>query len=159
MRIIQNIKIVKMFSSKSDEWETPQNLFDKLDSVYHFTLDPCATDYNHKCNKYYTLETNGLDKDWNGETVFVNPPYGKSIGKWVEKCYQEHLKGTVIVMLIPSRTDTRWFHKYIYKQPNVSIEFLKGRLKFVNRLFPSWREDGNFKISPAPFPSMIVIFN
>ncbi len=148
-----------MLSSKSNEWETPQDLFDKLNEKYHFTLDPCATDYNHKCSKYYTLETNGLNQDWSGETVFVNPPYGRSIGKWVQKCYEESLNGTKIVMLIPSRTDTEWFHKYIYNQPNIKIEFIQGRLKFINRLFPSYREDGNFKISPAPFPNMLVYFN
>jgi hypothetical protein len=69
--------------------------------------------YPHKCSKYYTKEDDGLNKDWAGEIVFVNPPYGKSIGKWVEKCYKENLKGTTIVMLIPARTDTSWFHNYL----------------------------------------------
>ena len=145
-----------MFSSKSDEWETPQDLFDKLNKEFNFTLDPCATKDNHKCNKYYTIEDDGLSKDWSGETVFVNPPYGRSIGKWVKKCYEEYLKGTTVVMLIPSRTDTKWFHQYIYNK--TEFRLLKGRLKFVNRLFPSWNEEGNYKLSPAPFPSMIVIY-
>ncbi len=145
-----------MLSNKSDEWETPQDLFNKLNNEFHFTLDPCSTDYNHKCAKYYTMESDGLIQDWSGEIVFVNPPYGHSIGKWVEKCYKEHLKGITIVMLIPSRTDTKWFHQYIWNK--AEIRFIKGRLKFINRLFPSWRKDGNFKISPAPFPSMIVIY-
>ncbi len=148
-----------MFSSKSDEWETPQDLFDKLNKEFNFTLDPCSTHENHKCDKYYTMEDDGLAKDWSGETVFVNPPYGRSIGKWVEKCYKENLKGVTVVMLIPARTDTSWFHNYIYNNPNVEIRFLKGRLKFVNRLLPSWNEDGEYKLSPAPFPSMIVVFN
>ena len=95
---------------------------------------------------------------WAGETVFCNPPYGKAIGKWVEKCYKENLKGVTVVMLIPARTDTSWFHKYIYNNPNVEIRFLKGRLKFVNRLLPSWNENGEYKLSPAPFPSMVVVF-
>lgn len=148
-----------MFSSKSDEWETPQNLFDKLNKEYNFTLDPCCTDDNHKCEKYYTLKDDGLSKDWSGETVFVNPPYGRSIGKWVKKCYEEHNKGITIVMLIPSRTDTTWFHSYIYEKPTVKVDYLKGRLKFVNRLFPTWNPESNYKLSPAPFPSMVVIFN
>jgi len=145
-----------MFSSKSDEWETPQDLFDKLNKEFNFTLDPCATKDNHKCFKYYTIEDDGLSKDWSGETVFVNPPYGRSIGKWVKKCYEEYLKGTTVVMLIPSRTDTKWFHQYIYNK--TEFRLLKGRLKFINRLFPSWNEEGNYKLSPAPFPSMIVVY-
>lgn len=145
-----------MFSSKSDEWETPQDLFNSLNDEFHFTLDPCSTHENHKCDKYYTQEDDGLSKDWAGETVFCNPPYGRSIGKWVEKCYKESLKGSTVVMLIPSRTDTTWFHKYIYNK--AEIRFLKGRLKFINRALPSWNEQGNYKLSPAPFPSMIVIF-
>ena len=145
-----------MFSSKSDEWETPQDLFNSLNDEFHFTLDPCSTHENHKCDKYYTQEDDGLSKDWAGETVFCNPPYGRSIGKWVEKCYKESLKGSTVVMLIPSRTDTTWFHKYIYNK--AEIRFLKGRLKFINRALPSWNEQGNYKLSPAPFPSMIVVF-
>lgn len=146
-----------MFSSKSDEWETPQDLFDKLNEEFGFTLDPCATDENAKCEKYYTMKDDGLSKDWSGEVVFVNPPYGRQIGKWVKKSYEEYLKGTTVVMLIPSRTDTRWFHDYIYGK--AEIRFLKGRLKFVNKLLPSYKENGEFKLSPAPFPSMIVVYN
>lgn len=147
-----------MASSKSDEWETPQELFDKLDEEFHFSLDPCCQKYNFKCDKHYTKEDDGLSKSWAGETVFCNPPYGKSIGTWVKKCYDEHVNHRVdVVMLIPSRTDTSWFHKYILNKAS-EIRFVKGRLKFVNRTFPSWREDGNFKVSPAPFPSMIVIY-
>lgn len=148
-----------MASSKSDEWETPQNLFDKLDSEFHFTLDPCCQAYNNKCLKYYTKKENGLEQSWAGETVFCNPPYGKAIGQWVKKCWEEFNENDVtIAMLIPSRTDTKWFHKYILGQAT-EIRFIQGRLKFVNRTFPSWRLDGNYKISPAPFPSMIVIYN
>jgi phage N-6-adenine-methyltransferase len=146
-----------MFSSKSDEWETPQELFDKLNKVFNFTLDPCSTHENAKCNKYYTKEDNGLSKDWSGEIVFCNPPYGNSISKWVEKCYKEGLKAVTVVMLIPSRTDTKWQHKYIFNNAKV-ICFIKGRLKFINRLLPSYKEDGNFNISSAPFPSQIVVF-
>lgn len=146
-----------MFSSVSNEWETPQDLFDKLNEEFHFTLDPCANEYNHKCDKYYTSKDDGLSKDWGGETVFVNPPYGRAIKDWVQKSYEESQKdNTKVVMLIPARTDTQWFHKYIYHK--AEIRFIKGRLKFVNRLLPSWREDGNFKLQPAPFPSMIVVF-
>lgn len=140
-----------MFSSASNEWETPIEFFQQLDAEFHFTLDPCCQEYSHKCNKYYTSEMNGLDKSWEGETVFCNPPYGREIGLWVQKCYEESLKpNTTVVMLIPARTDTRWFHNYIYQKNNVEVRFLQGRLKFVNRL-----QD---KPQPAPFPSMVVIF-
>lgn len=145
-----------MFSSISNEWETPDKLYNDLHKEFGFTLDPCATKENHKCDKFYTIDTNGLDKDWTGEIAFVNPPYGRQIGKWVKKCYEENKKGVLCVMLIPSRTDTKWFHSYIYGK--AEIRFLKGRLKFVNRLLPSYKEDGNFKLSPAPFPSMVVVF-
>lgn len=143
----------------SNEWETPIDLYQKLDDEFHFTLDPCCQEYNHRCEKYYTSDMDGYDKSWEGETVFCNPPYGREIGKWVKKCYEESKKsGICVVMLIPARTDTRWFHKYIYHQENVEIRFIRGRLKFINRMLPSWRPDGNFKVSPAPFPSMIVVF-
>lgn len=149
-------------SSKSNEWETPQDLFDKLNAAHHFTLDAAATDDNHKVDRYYTAQTDGLAHDWTGEVVFCNPPYGKEIGRWVEKCYNEAINhGVKIVMLVPSRTDTKWFHRFLYKQEDngINIKFLQGRLRFINRTFPSWRPDGNFKVSPANFPSMLVYFN
>lgn len=145
-----------MFSSKSNEWETPQDLFDKLNEFYHFNLDPASTDDNAKCDNHYTIEDDGLSKDWGGCNVFVNPPYGREIGKWVKKAYEESKKpNTKVVMLIPARTDTTWFHDYCLKG---KLMFLRGRLKFVNKAFPSYREDGDFKVSSAPFPSMIVVF-
>lgn len=131
-------------------WETPLKMFNKWNEEFHFTLDPCAEESTAKCDKFYTIEEDGLTKDWSDEVVFVNPPYGKEIGKWVEKCYNESLKGTTIVLLIPARTDTRYFHKFIYNKPNVEIRFLKGRLCFLL--------DGQ-RLNPAPFPSMLVIFN
>lgn len=149
-------------SSKSNEWETPQDLFDRLDATHHFTLDVAATDDNHKLPRYYTAQTDGLSHDWTGEVVFCNPPYGKEIGRWVEKCHNEAVNhGVKIVMLVPSRTDTKWFHRFLYKQETngINIKFLQGRLRFINRTFPSWRPDGNFKVSPANFPSMLVYFN
>jgi phage N-6-adenine-methyltransferase len=135
-----------MFSSETDLWATPQNFFDELDKEFHFTLDPCATPENAKCKKYYTVKEDGLKQDWQGETVFCNPPYGKAIKNWVKKCYEESRKpNTKVVMLIPARTDTKYFHEYIYKKAK-EIRFVKGRLKF-----------GCSKNS-APFPSMVVIF-
>lgn len=146
-----------MFSSISNEWETPKDFYEKLNDEFNFTLDPCCTKDNHKCDKFYTMEDDGLSKDWSGETVYVNPPYGRQIGKWVAKCWNEWtINKITCVMLIPSRTDTSWFHNYIYGV--AQIRFIEGRLKFINRLLPSWNGEENCKIYSAPFPSMIVIF-
>lgn len=135
-----------MYSSKSNEWETPQDLFNKLDEEFKFTLDPCSTDENAKCKKHYTIKEDGLSQSWGGgERVFVNPPYGRDIKKWVKKSWEEgRKKNTIVVMLIPARTDTSYFQDYIYNRSE--IRFISGRVKFG---------DGK---SGAPFPSMIVIF-
>ena len=134
-----------MFSSKTDLWSTPQEFYNKLNEEFNFNLDPCASNENHKCDKYFTMINNGLKQDWKGYKVFCNPPYGRKIKEWVKKCYEESLKpNTTIVMLIPSRTDTSYFHDYIYGK--AEIRFVRGRLKF-----------GDCKNS-APFPSMIIIF-
>ena len=134
-----------MFSSKTDLWPTPNDFFDKLNDEFHFTLDPCSTHENAKCYKHFTKEENGLLQDWGNEVVFCNPPYGRQIKDWVKKSYEESQKdNTTVVMLIPARTDTIYFHEYIYHK--AEIRFIKGRLKF-----------GNAKNS-APFPSMVVIF-
>ena len=134
-----------MFSSETDNWATPQDFFDQLNARFSFTLDPCADAKNHKCERYFTREDDGLNQDWGGNIVFCNPPYGREIGKWVKKCHDEAQKPqTVCVMLIPARTDTRWFHEYIYGK--AQIEFVRGRLKFGGG-------------GAAPFPAMVVIFN
>lgn len=133
-----------LFSSRTDEWETPQELFEKLDAEFHFDLDPCANEQNHKCKTWYGKQDDGLSKNWGGYRVFCNPPYGRGIGKWVQKAWEESKKpGTLAVMLLPARTDTRWFHDYCMKG---SVKFIRGRLRF-----------GKSRNS-APFPSMIVIF-
>ena len=133
-----------MMSSLTPEWATPQKLFDELNDEFHFTLDPCSTHENAKCERHYTKEDDGLSQDWGGQVVFCNPPYGRELPKWVKKCHDESKMGAIVVMLIPSRTDTAWFHDYIYGK--AEIRFIRGRLKF-----------GDSKNS-APFPSMIVIF-
>lgn len=136
-----------MFSSMTDQWATPQHFFDELNKEFGFTLDPCADEFNHKCDLWFDKQINGLKQSWGGQRVFCNPPYGRKISKWVEKCFVESQKeNTLCVMLIPARTDTKWFHDYIYNKPNVEIRFIKGRLKF-----------GDSKNS-APFPSMVVVF-
>ncbi len=151
-----------LFSSDTGEWETPQEFYDELNKFWRFNLDPCATKENAKCETYYTKEQDGLERDWcyvqyNPEykspylrypgRVFCNPPYGREIGQWVEKAVAEVQNGNaeVVVMLLPARTDTRWFHDYVL--PNAYlVRFVRGRLKF-----------GGSKNS-APFPSVVVVF-
>ena len=133
---MNNIQV--MFSKDSDEWGTPQALFDELNKEFSFTLDPCATAENHKCPKYFSMAEDGLKQNWGGQRVFCNPPYSK-IDKWVAKAfYETRNDNTLVVLLIPSRTDTRYFHNYIYGRSE--IRFIKGRLKF---------SDGK---GSAPFP-------
>lgn len=131
------------FSSKTPEWATPQDFFDALNAEFHFTLDTAATPENAKCKRYFTKESDGLAHSWDNETVFCNPPYGREIGKWVKK--GSEATGGGVVMLLPARVDTRWFHSYILGK--AEIRFIRGRLKF-----------GNSKNS-APFPSMVCIWN
>lgn len=133
-----------MFSSKTDLWGTPQDLFDELDAEFHFDLDVCALPENAKCERYYTPEQDGLVQEWAG-TCWCNPPYGRQTGKWVKKASE---CGTTVVMLIPARTDTKWFHDYIYGKEEV--RFLRGRLHFVSA--------GGAVMDAAPFPSMVVVF-
>ena len=132
-----------LYSSKTDMWETPQDLFNELDKEFHFDLDVCATQENAKCKRYYTPKQDGLSQPWDG-ICWCNPPYGRDIGQWVRRALFASFGGATVVMLLPARTDTKWFHDYIYNR--AEIRFVKGRLKF-----------GNSKNS-APFPSMIVIF-
>lgn len=135
------------FSSKSNEWATPQDFFDRLDSEFQFDLDPCSDGFNAKCERYFTKEDDGLAQDWHTHTrtaVFMNPPYGREIQDWVRKAYEESQKGATVVALIPSRTDTKYWHDYVMKAKEIRL--VKGRLKF-----------GDGKNS-APFPSAVVIF-
>ena len=137
-----------MFSSKSNDWETPADFYSQLDAEFGFTLDPCASQASAKCSSFYTADDDGLSKNWEGQTVFMNPPYGRKIGNWIQKAYEEGEKGnTRVVALIPARTDTKYWHNYCMKA--TEIRFVKGRLKFGK---------GNAKNS-APFPSAVVIFS
>lgn len=133
-----------LFSSRSDLWSTPQDLFEELNKEFSFDLDPCSTHENAKCHNHFTIEEDGLLMDWSGHSVFCNPPYGRDMYKWVRKCYNASLSCPVVVALLPSRTDTRWFHEFIYHR--AEIRFIKGRLKFGG------------SSNSAPFPSMIVIW-
>ena len=134
-----------LFSSKEEKWATPQDFFDKLNDEFHFTLDVAASPDNAKCANYFTEEQDGLVQSGGGHTVWCNPPYCRKTGLWVKKAYEEHQRtGCTVVMLLPSRTDVRWFHDYILDK--AEIRFIKGRLKF-----------GGSKNS-APFASIVVIY-
>lgn len=130
------------FSSATDLWATPQAFFDELNKEFGFELDVCALPENAKCEKYYTPEIDGLKQQWRG-ICWMNPPYGREIGAWMEKAYESSLEGATVVCLVPARTDTRWFHDFAMRG---EIRFIKGRLKF-----------GDSKNS-APFPSAVVVF-
>lgn len=140
-----------LLSSKNMNWCTPQDFFDRLDAEFHFVLDAAATEKSAKCAKFFTPETDGLAQSWDcgGGAVFCNPPYGRQIGKWVQKAFKESAGGYPIVLLIPARTDTTYFHDYIYGK--AEIRFIRGRLRFTD-------DNGN-AADPAPFPSMVVIYN
>lgn len=129
--------------AESVEWETPQDLFDILDEEFHFDVDVAATSTNAKCPVYFTKEQDALAQEWPG-ICFCNPPYGKGLDRWVRKALESATGGTTVVMLLPARTDTRWFHDYVL--PYAEIRFIKGRLKFGGQN------------APAPFPNMIVVF-
>ncbi|MGE3310918.1 MAG: DNA N-6-adenine-methyltransferase [Limisphaerales bacterium] len=131
------------FSSKTDEWPTPQWLFDALDREFGFTLDPCSTDANAKCPRHFTRAEDGLRQSWAGETVFMNPPYGEQIGRWMAKAHHAAVEErATVVCLVPARTDTKWWHAFAMKH---EIRLLRGRLRF-----------GEASAS-APFPSAVVV--
>jgi phage N-6-adenine-methyltransferase len=138
MRVMDDV----LFSSASNEWGTPQSLFDALDREFHFTLDPASTHENAKCKKHYTIEENGLAQSWDSEIVFLNPPYGRDIWRWIKKASESY---AVVVCLIPARTDTSYWQKYVFPIAD-EVRFLPGRVKF---------QGGKYS---APFPSAVVVF-
>ena len=134
-----------MFSSKEQTWETPIKFFDKVNEEFKFDIDVCAVPKTAKCSNYYTPEIDALKQEWKG-VCWMNPPYGREIGKWIEKAYNESAKGATVVCLIPARTDTKYWHEFIFPYAS-EIRFIKGRLKFGN------------SDNSAPFPSALVIFS
>lgn len=137
-----------LFSSECMTWETPQLFFNQINEEFNFTLDVCAFNENKKCDRFISPQENALTRNWdngdNKEICWMNPPYGRGIGVWIKKAYEQAERGNTIVALIPSRTDTKWFHEYIYNKHE--IRFIKGRLKFGD------------SVNAAPFPSMLIIF-
>jgi phage N-6-adenine-methyltransferase len=131
------------FSSATDVWSTPRELFALLDEEFHFTLDVCALPENAKCAVYFTPDDDGLRQEWRG-VIWMNPPYGRGIDRWIKKAWDAAVRGATVVCLLPARTDTRWWHQWVMQASEV--RFLKGRLRF-----------GNARHS-APFPSCLAIF-
>ncbi len=136
-----------MFSSASGEWSTPQDFFDALDDEFEFSLDAAATRENAKCEIFFTKEEDALSQYWKfGEgTVWLNPPYGRGIGAWFKKAYESSLEGVTVVMLVPARTDTSYWHRYVI-DTKAEVRFVKGRLKFGGHA------------NSAPFPSAVVVY-
>jgi phage N-6-adenine-methyltransferase len=133
-----------LFSSATDEWSTPQVFFNRLNRRYNFTLDSCATPENAKCPIFFTREQDGLKQDWGTHRVFCNPPYGRTMGAWARKCFEASQGGALVVLLVPSRTDTRWYHDWI--EDKAEVTFLRGRLRFGGAT------------TSAPFPSMLCVY-
>ena len=140
-----------MFTCDSVEWSTPEHIFNQLDDEFSFTLDPCCTPQTAKCDKFYTLEDDGLSKSWGGEVVFMNPPYVRGIIHWMRKAFIASLNGATVVCLVPARTDTTWWHCYAMQG---DIRFLRGRIHFTRKTAAGYIRTGR-----APFPSAIVILN
>jgi phage N-6-adenine-methyltransferase len=139
---LTNMKV--HYASEKQTWETPQDFFDLMDSEFHFDVDVCAEDETAKCNIYYTVDDDGLSKEWNS-ICWMNPPYGREIGKWMKKAYESaEYSGATVVCLVPARTDTKWWHNYAMKANEV--RFIRGRLRFGNAT------------ASAPFPSAVVVF-
>ncbi|USZ61387.1 phage N-6-adenine-methyltransferase [Lactiplantibacillus plantarum] len=139
-----------LFTSNKEDWETPQDFYDRLNAKYHFEWDLAASDDNAKCSCYFTRDDNSLEQDWEGLSgnLFLNPPYGRELKLWVKKAATTGLKDKQkLVMLIPSRTDTSYWHDYIFN--HAEINFLRGRLKF---------EVDGISGDSAPFPSAVVIY-
>jgi phage N-6-adenine-methyltransferase len=133
-----------MFSSATDNWETPQLFFNELNEEFHFQLDVCADNDNAKCSEFFDVEANGLAQTWLRKVCWMNPRrMGRTIGQWMKKAYASAQEGATVVCLVPARTDTKWWHDFAIKG---EVRFIKGRLKF-----------GGHKNS-APFPSAVVIF-
>ena len=134
-----------LYSSRSEEWPTPQEFFAVLDAEFRFTLDPCASPDNAKCARYFTKDQDGLRQPWGRHRVFCNPPYGRMMSQWARKCFEASREGALVLLLAHARTDTRWFHDWVYGKA-AEIRFVRGRLRFG---------DG---AQSAPFPSLVAIY-
>ncbi len=129
--------------ARSDLWETPCDLFAALDAEFRFDLDACASPGSEKCPRYFRPADHSLAQPWRG-VVWCNPPYGRRIGRWIQKAWESSQNGATVVCLIPASTDTAWWHDYVMRG---EVRFIRGRLCF-----------GNAGYGRAPFPSAVVVF-
>jgi site-specific DNA-methyltransferase (adenine-specific) len=134
-----------LFSSQKQDWETPDDLFEELDDEFNFTIDVCAHEENAKLEVYWDEDDDALEQDWCRDICWMNPPYGRSVYKWMKKAYEEYQRGATVVCLIASRTDTKYWHEFCMNASEIRL--VKGRLKFGGQE------------NPAPFPSAIVVFD
>lgn len=149
-----NKNISVHFSSKSQTWNTPLEIFNPLNDLWGFTLDVACLSDSALCSKYFTPDDDGLEQDWGNEICWMNPPYN-DIRTWAKKAAAAYKNGATVVVLIPARTDTQACQDILF--PNASATcFIKGRLKFNN---PSLTEDGTHVTNTAPFPSMLVVLD
>lgn len=133
-----------LFATNRQDWGTPKTFFDLLDQEFHFTIDICASEDNAKCPRYFTIEDDSLSFTWPAnETIYCNPPYGREVGKWLEKGWEARGNGSTVVFLLPARTDTKWFHEWVSLG---EVRFLQGRIIFEGAA------------AGAPFPSLLLIF-
>jgi site-specific DNA-methyltransferase (adenine-specific) len=133
-----------LFTSRTEEWETPEYVFLALKKEFDFQVDVCATSENAKCKIYFDKSVDGLKREWSPFRCWMNPPYGRDISKWMKKAFAESQRGALVVCLIPSRTDTKWWHDWVMKSSE--IRFVSGRISF------------GISKNSAPFPSCIVIY-
>lgn len=135
------------FSSARHDWETPDDLFDALNSTFGFELDVCADVFNNKISTYYSAEDDGLKQEWGPRVCWMNPPYGRQIGEWMKKAVKETMeRNAQVVALVPSRTDTAWWHDYVMPFAG-EVWFIRGRLRFKGA------------DHAAPFPSAIIVYD
>jgi len=140
-----------LFSSDREDWGTPEDLFRRLNAIYDFRLDAAAAPHNAKCARFFTRADNALDQDWAvHKRIWLNPPYGRMIGAWMQKAYEESRRGGLVVCLVHARTDTRWGHDWV--EGKARVTFLKGRLKFT-------RGEDNKAAQSAPFPSVLIVYD
>ncbi|MCS4277924.1 site-specific DNA-methyltransferase (adenine-specific) [Mycetocola sp. BIGb0189] len=144
-----------LFTSSTDEWPTPADLFETLDREFQFTLDPCANADNAKCERYFTVDDDGLSQRWDG-AVFMNPPYGRQMRHWIEKAYRSARDGATVVALIPARTDTTYWHQFVMRA--AEVRFIEKRLHFSSQRHDDRVAEGKASAHNAPFPSVVVVF-
>jgi phage N-6-adenine-methyltransferase len=139
--------------ARADDWETPADVFGPLNAEFGFTLDAAASTENAKCARFFSSHDDGVSQDWGRETVWLNPPYGREIARWIRKAFLSARHGATVVCLVPARTDTAWWHDYAEKG---EVRFVRGRIRFERGGIPIG--DTTKGSAKSPFPSAIIVF-